>query len=272
MGGQGRRMATDRTSITDALNLRSMTLCPWILFLCCASGPGPSSLRTCTIRDSADTLILRYTFYTGPGRDTVRHGRYERWYPNGRKAEEGYYVHGRKDSVWLEWDTAGQQVLQEHWRHGVRHGFYRRVDMQADSGSAGLFVDGVKEGCWRESMGRSTGWREGCYRNDERSGLWVEHLMARRAFVNGANGWYVDNKKEGKWVFTSMSRMRGVGQPPYMQCFEMDYRAGELVSERPCTKPTLDSIAAAAEERRRRGKVLPCEECGDLVKPGSDSG
>jgi hypothetical protein len=239
--------------------LGSAAIGTWVLFLCCASGQGPSSLRTCTIRDSADSVILRYTFYIGPGRDTVRHGRYERWHSNGRKAQEGYYTEGRKDSVWLEWDSCAFLVLEEHWMRGVRHGFYRRTGPPGEKGGTGNYVDGVKQGCWSEHG------LEGCYIDGRRSGVWLELAGADR----GGNNFYwagvfVDNKKEGRWIHTASRSKRG--RPTIRQrCYEAVFREGMLVRQSPCSDATWDSLLRAYDEARQRGQAEYCKECQDTV-------
>lgn len=50
----------------------------------------------------------------------VKHGRYIRWNANGKKAEEGEYVNGRKNGVWIEYFENGTERERTSWRRGVK--------------------------------------------------------------------------------------------------------------------------------------------------------
>lgn len=50
----------------------------------------------------------------------VKHGKYLRWYANGKRAEIGEYVNGRKNGRWLEFYEDGSEREKTEWRRGVK--------------------------------------------------------------------------------------------------------------------------------------------------------
>ena len=50
----------------------------------------------------------------------VRSGRSVRWHANGRKAEEGEFVNGKKNGLWVEYFETGAERDRKTWRRGVR--------------------------------------------------------------------------------------------------------------------------------------------------------
>jgi hypothetical protein len=50
----------------------------------------------------------------------VRHGKYMRWYPNGKQAEIGEFRQGKKNGRWIEYYEAGGERDRTEWRRGVK--------------------------------------------------------------------------------------------------------------------------------------------------------
>lgn len=50
----------------------------------------------------------------------VKHGKYLRWYANGKRAEIGEYVNGKKNGRWLEFYEDGSEREKTEWRRGVK--------------------------------------------------------------------------------------------------------------------------------------------------------
>jgi serine/threonine protein kinase len=50
----------------------------------------------------------------------VKHGKYLRWYANGKRAEIGEFVNGKKNGRWLEFYEDGSEREKTEWRRGVK--------------------------------------------------------------------------------------------------------------------------------------------------------
>jgi hypothetical protein len=49
-----------------------------------------------------------------------RHGHYLRWYPSGKRAEEGEFLNGKKNGRWTEFYEDGSERERTLWRRGVK--------------------------------------------------------------------------------------------------------------------------------------------------------
>ena len=145
-----------------------------------------------------------YRYRIAPDGDTLVEGHYQRFYASGGKAEEGWFVDGKKDSLWRCWDSiTGDKTLEETWRVGVLHGEHWRLERSSSEYSQGVYANGRKEGKWKEALvidGRNAGWHEGCYRNDLREGVWVEHPIEGRSVKYVNHGLYHRGVKHGVWL------------------------------------------------------------------------
>jgi hypothetical protein len=53
-----------------------------------------------------------------------RHGGYRAWHPNGQRATEGWYVHGKKHRPWHVWTAAGKPASRGKYSHDRQDGFW----------------------------------------------------------------------------------------------------------------------------------------------------
>ena len=47
-----------------------------------------------------------------------KQGHWTRWWENGQKREEGYYVNSKKDGLWIQWMENGQKYAEIFYRDG----------------------------------------------------------------------------------------------------------------------------------------------------------
>ena len=52
----------------------------------------------------------------------VNQGRYTRFHPNGKKAEEGAYQKHIATGTWVRWDESGRKVMETQFEKGTQHG------------------------------------------------------------------------------------------------------------------------------------------------------
>jgi antitoxin component YwqK of YwqJK toxin-antitoxin module len=165
-------------------------------------------------------------------------GRYERWYENGRKAEEGYYAQGLKDSLWVEYGDAGQVQSVCIWRQGVRNGYYRGVDLDITQRFAqGNYVHGKREGAWVLQVGGE--WQIGEYKNGKRDGRWVVEGRDANGMDTKKVGQYAGDMMEGTWACIALDYTRyPVG------CKAQHYFKGSDCGQSPCS----DTLRARWEQ------------------------
>jgi|GEM_PF-1864996 len=68
------------------------------------------------------TLRLRKHVVAGSDGVDVDHGAFVRWYDNGLKEYEGFFVYGKVHGIETAWHRNGQKRTEQHYDHGLRHG------------------------------------------------------------------------------------------------------------------------------------------------------
>jgi len=49
---------------------------------------------------------------------TGKQGYWTRFWDNGQKKEEGYYINSMKDNLWIEWDADGSKFAEIFYKNG----------------------------------------------------------------------------------------------------------------------------------------------------------
>jgi antitoxin component YwqK of YwqJK toxin-antitoxin module len=147
-------------------------------------------------------------------------GPYIRWYLNGQKRWEGYYVDGKKEGpgvgwsklgnkwsegyfkndlhegLWTRWYSNGSKKTEEHYINGALNGPYIEWDPQGNKTIEGHYVNGKKEDLWAEWNSAGELIYQGNYRNGEKEGEWYE---SNHEYGFVSEGRYIHGVKEGLW-------------------------------------------------------------------------
>jgi hypothetical protein len=70
-----------------------------------------------TKKDNILLLSIHYTDTTS----TIKQGKYQVYYVNGKLKEEGYYANGIKDSIWKKWDDIGFITDSSAYKDGKKN-------------------------------------------------------------------------------------------------------------------------------------------------------
>jgi TonB family protein len=100
-------------------------------------------------------------------------GRYEEWYPNGRKCEEGEFINGVKNGKWIEWYDDGQKQKEREYVNGKENGKYIFWYRNGQKCEECEFIDGVINGKWIAWDENGQKKEEGEYLNGMKNGKWI---------------------------------------------------------------------------------------------------
>jgi len=48
-----------------------------------------------------------------------KQGHWKRYWDNGYKKDEGFYIDSKKDGLWIEWKETGEKYAEIFYKHGV---------------------------------------------------------------------------------------------------------------------------------------------------------
>lgn len=85
-------------------------------------------------------MKVAFSYYLDDQRQEVKHGKFNKWFPNGEIWIQCTYVHGTLDGLWQYGKLDGLHCRQEQYVRGVKHGDFK------------FFHQGqlIKEERWRE--------------------------------------------------------------------------------------------------------------------------
>lgn len=89
--------------------------------------------------------------------ETVFHGTYARWHPNGEREYEVAFDHGRKDGRAVRYHRNGRVWIEERYEMGLKVGTSRTWNEAGELVKEEQFVDGKPHGTW-------TVWKKGVVR------------------------------------------------------------------------------------------------------------
>lgn len=157
------------------------------------------------IKNSVGDVLYRKHVYEDADQNWVMHGLEIQWHPNGQKAEEKEYAHGKLHGTHTTWDEDGQQRSMQEYRRGVPHGRFIAWDPTGHKSEEGFFKNGKKDGIWIEWRGIS----------DEQSLDGENHKFLQREYRQGKpegrftvwyrndqmwqEGFYKNGKQHGSW-------------------------------------------------------------------------
>jgi antitoxin component YwqK of YwqJK toxin-antitoxin module len=164
-----------------------------------------------------------YYLCKGESDSLVRQGQYTRWYDDGKKLEEGFYINGKKDGLWIELYQNGQKKSEVNWKNGVLNGNYisRQNGAIWESGEC---KDGFKEGKWIFAGGM-----KGEYKKGKKHGRWIEKYLTDRPISCRAVGVYIDDQRDGEWL----EECSNFNQGGKVHARILTYDKGKLMKEIP---------------------------------------
>jgi len=97
----------------------------------------PSGIRNEWYDDGQPRRQIHY-------KDRKFHGKYTKWWENGKKEEECEYVDNQREGVRMRWHENGQMSLKCKYKHGKLHGRYTKWDREGNVLGRYLYFRGWK--------------------------------------------------------------------------------------------------------------------------------
>jgi uncharacterized protein len=69
-------------------------------------------------------MKLAYTYYIDKDNQEIKHGKYNKWFPNGESWIECRYFHDKIHGKWVYGKREGLHSREEAWHFGVKHGTF----------------------------------------------------------------------------------------------------------------------------------------------------
>ncbi len=77
------------------------------------------------------------------------HGEMKLYYESGEIKEQRYYHKGKKDSLWITWDTEGNKTAEARYDNGKKDGLWYIWDKNGTLRYEMFYKDGEKTGTWK---------------------------------------------------------------------------------------------------------------------------
>jgi antitoxin component YwqK of YwqJK toxin-antitoxin module len=106
------------------------------------------SLSGCSGRVMKELMFengnVRARWYEKPAatEKAAKDGKYESWYENGQKSEEGEYVDGKMHGRWVAWYQNGQKEEEGEYVNGKRHGIWTFWDEDGNKENERIYFNG----------------------------------------------------------------------------------------------------------------------------------
>lgn len=85
----------------------------------------------------------------GDFRDGRLHGAWNRWYPNGERRERGQFLSGARDGRWSFYNPEGKKIRDTNYRQGQHHGSERHYHPSGRARTESIYWDGVLDGHYK---------------------------------------------------------------------------------------------------------------------------
>ena len=172
----------------------------------------------------------------------IKHGRLERYLPNGTVCEQGNYHHGEMDGEWKAWNDYGALRQRVTYDKGILHGRFETYDGQGGRMAEGQYVGGAEDGNWKY------------YLEDGRLQSIVRFNHGKRTETMRVNGTFVDWHGEDRPAFERTYRDRVLDGP-----FREWHDQGEHILERvidPTTGEELQQRVIRGTQVSREGEYV----------------
>lgn len=82
--------------------------------------------------------------------ESIDHGKYTQWYPDGTREYEAQFIGGKKCGATTRWHSNGRKWIEQSYGDGVIHGISRTWDEQGRLRSEQHFDSGMPCGIWTD--------------------------------------------------------------------------------------------------------------------------
>jgi protein-export membrane protein SecD len=136
--------------------------------------------------------------YHKKSRTGIEKVKYEEYYKNGQKYEEGTYKDGKQDGLYTVWHENGQKRLEGTYKDGEQDGKWVEWYENGQKEEEGTYKDGEQDGKWVEWYENGQKEEEGTYKDGEQDGLWTYY---RKDGSNEKEGYFENGLKTHKWWY-----------------------------------------------------------------------
>ncbi len=158
--------------------------------------PPPKLVGTREVKESYEDgsarVVRQVKLYTDD--NTVNHGDYVEWHPNGKRFCEGTYADSRRTGEWTFWFANGKKAKTGSYRNGRPEGnwTYWRPDGTVDRKEG--YKDSKRDGPWIYYNKEGKPRRQAEYKSGKKHGTWIRwHDNGQKS----AEGHYVDDQLHG---------------------------------------------------------------------------
>ncbi len=97
-----------------------------------------------------DNGNIKSSTYQKKTRDGIEKVKYEGYYKNGQKSQEGTYKDGKEDRLWTRWYENGQKKYEYTYKDGKEDGLWTKWYENGQKFREGTFKDGKQDGLWTD--------------------------------------------------------------------------------------------------------------------------
>lgn len=139
-----------------------------------------------------------YFFAEGNYLNGLKDGKWIFYYPDGKTELEGYFSEDKPDREWLWLYPNGNKKREEVYMYGKREGLYVEYDSVGNEILKGEYFDDARNGEWIYQVGDIV--EQGTYELDERTGQWKHYYDTGKIRFEGK---YKNGDADGvhKWYF-----------------------------------------------------------------------
>ncbi len=163
---------------------------------------------------------------------TKKDGKYEEWYPNGQKLQEGEFVDDVRQGPWKLWHANGKPCKTENYLNGKLEGTWKTFN---DRGLLEMVVG---------------------YHDGDRHGRWISYGPDGKTPARQEE--YKAGAIDGEWIYYFAD-----GKPARIEHFKNGKHDGELITKYPNGK---DQLVQHYVDDQLHGKESRYRENGKLAK------
>ena len=98
--------------------------------------------------ETYDNGNIKYITYHQRVGDKIIKVKYEEFYNNGNKRQEGAFKNNEKSGVWKEWNEKGIKISEGNYNRGLRDGFWIGWNDNGSKQGEVTWQNGKEDGLW----------------------------------------------------------------------------------------------------------------------------
>jgi antitoxin component YwqK of YwqJK toxin-antitoxin module len=123
------------------------------------------------------------------------------FYDTGELASEGFYIGGKKDSIWKYFSYyTNTLTATENYTNGIKNGLEKHFYENQQLSEEIEWKNDLKDGVWNQFFDDGKPKLRATYNQNKVQGVYVVYYPNGDIYILGG---YLDNKRHGKWVFYS---------------------------------------------------------------------